>query len=111
MISFAFISKNIFIFSSSNFKNSGYITLGSGKIYHGTYGKFADKKGWDDYGMMPDKSELPKPGLQGGAAAQGNFDFGPTKTGDEEMHDFGTAQWINGHLGRKQPHRAAHIQH
>ncbi len=88
---------------NQHFKNSGYVTLGSGKIYHGTYGKFSDKKGWDDYGMMTGKMERPSPGPQAGAAAQANFDFGPTKTGDEEMHDFETAQWINGHLGRKQP--------
>lgn len=88
---------------NQHFKNSGYITLGAGKIYHGTYGKFADKLGWDDYGMPADRMKLPKAGLQAGAAAQGNFDFGPTEGGDEEMHDFGTASWINGHLGRKQP--------
>lgn len=88
---------------NQHFKNSGYLTLGAGKIYHGTYGQFADKKGWDDYGQPKGKMELPGPGLQAGAAAQGNFDFGPTKTGDEEMNDFQTAQWVGGHLSRKQP--------
>ncbi len=88
---------------NQHFKTSGYITLGAGKIYHGTYGKFADKKGWDDYGLGDGHMKLPKPGLQAGAAAMGNFDFGPTETGDEEMHDFVTANWVNGHLSRKQP--------
>lgn len=88
---------------NQHFKNSGYVTLGSGKIYHGTYGKFADKKGWDDYGMTPDRMKLPKEGLQGGAGARGNFDFGPTETGDEDMHDFETARWVSGHLSRRQP--------
>jgi len=88
---------------NQHFKNSGYITLGSGKIYHGTYGKFADKAGWDDYHVTKDKSRLPSEGLQGGATAQGNFDFGPTATGDDEMQDFATTGWIEGHLKRKQP--------
>lgn len=88
---------------NQHFQNSGYITLGSGKLYHGTYGKFADKKGWDDYRLTSDSLKLPSPGLQGGAAAQGNFDFGPTATGDEQMMDFATADWVGGHLRRKQP--------
>ena len=88
---------------NQHFKNSGYVTLGSGKIYHGTYGKFADKQGWDDYAVLKGQMKLPKEGLQGGAAAQGNFDFGPTSGGDEDMADFDTANWVAGHLARRQP--------
>jgi arylsulfatase A-like enzyme len=88
---------------NQHFKNSGYVTLGSGKIYHGTYGKFADKTGWDDYALRPGNLKLPKQGLQGGAAAQGNFDFGPTSGGDEDMADFDSANWVGGHLSRRQP--------
>jgi arylsulfatase A-like enzyme len=36
-----------------------------------------------------------------GAAAQGHFDWGPTKTGDEDMHDYRTTEWIGKHLQTK----------
>jgi arylsulfatase A-like enzyme len=88
---------------NQHFKNSGYVTLGSGKLYHGTYGKFADRKGWDDYRVTQDRARFATPGLQAGAAAQGNFDFGPTSGGDEDMLDYETTGWVAGHLGRKQP--------
>jgi arylsulfatase A-like enzyme len=86
---------------NQHFKNSGYLTLGCGKIYHGTRGAFADMKGWHDYGDPKDTSKLPgKPPLAG-AAAQGHFDWGPNTTGDEEMHDYQTTEWIGKHLQTK----------
>jgi len=87
---------------NQHFKNNGYLTLGCGKIYHNTLGAFADNKGWDDYGKTVDTVKLSgKPPLAG-AAAQGHFDWGPTTTGDEDMHDYKTAEWISGHLKKKQ---------
>ncbi|MBZ2183460.1 MAG: sulfatase [Bryobacter sp.] len=88
---------------NQHFKQSGYVTLGSGKIYHGTYGKFADRKGWDDYRVTKDRARFTTPGPQAGQASQGSFDFGPTAGGDEEMLDYETAGWVAGHLSRKQP--------
>jgi arylsulfatase A-like enzyme len=88
---------------NQHFKNNGYVTIGAGKIYHGTFGQFADRTGWDDYAQPTDRMRLPKPGLQAGSGAQGNFDYGPTSGGDEEMHDFAVTSWVEGHLRRKQP--------
>lgn len=88
---------------NQHFKNNGYVTMGSGKIYHGTFGKFADQGGWDDYRVTQGNSTLPQKGRQAGEAAQGNFDFGATAGGDEEMLDYETTGWIAGHLSRKQP--------
>ncbi len=86
---------------NQHFKNNGYLTLGSGKIYHGTYGKFADKKGWDDYGQPQSDYRLPGPKPRAGAAAQGNFDFGPTSGDDTEMNDFHVVDWVSSQFATK----------
>lgn len=86
---------------NQHFKDSGYLTLGCGKIYHGTQGAFADTKGWHDYGKVADTTMLSGAVPLAGAAGNGNFDFGPTTTGDEAMHDYKTADWISGHLAAK----------
>jgi arylsulfatase A-like enzyme len=88
---------------NQQFKSAGYLTLGCGKIYHGTYGAHADKAGWDDYALPKGDGRMASPLPAAGGAARGNFDFGPTIGGDEEMHDFKTVDWVNGHLSRKQP--------
>jgi arylsulfatase A-like enzyme len=86
---------------NQHFKDSGYLTLGCGKIYHGTRGAFADNKGWHDYGEANDNSvPAGKPPLAG-AAAQGQFDWGPTTSGDESMQDFATTDWVGKHLQTK----------
>jgi arylsulfatase A-like enzyme len=72
---------------NQHFKNNGYTVQGTGKIYHGTFGQFADRAGWHHFEVTADESRLPQPGLQGGPAARGNFDFGPTTTPDEAMLD------------------------
>ncbi len=87
---------------NQRFKDSGYITLGCGKIYHGTQGVFADNTGWDDYGKAEDTSVLSGEKPLAGAAAHTNFDWGPTKTGDESMLDFKTVEWVSRHLAK--PH-------
>jgi arylsulfatase A-like enzyme len=85
---------------NQHFKNSGYLTLGCGKIYHGTRGAFADVKGWDDYGQPKDTSKLAgTPPLS--PAGQAHFDWGPNTTGDEAMHDYQTTEWIGKHLQTK----------
>lgn len=82
-------------------RNNGYLTLGCGKIYHGTHGKFADVAGWDDYGLPKGDYQLFGPKPLAGPAAQNHFDWGPTKTGDEAMNDFHVTDWISGHLSKK----------
>jgi len=86
---------------NQHFKDSGYLTLGCGKIYHGTQGPFADNKGWHDYGKTHDSIVLPGEKPLAGAAAKAQFDWGPTTTGDEVMHDYRTAEWISRHLSEK----------
>jgi len=86
---------------NQHFKDSGYLTLGCGKIYHGTQGRFADNKGWHDYGKVVDSTILSGPKPLAGAAAKGHFDWGPTKTGDEAMPDYETTNWISNHLSKK----------
>lgn len=78
---------------NQHLKNNGYLVQGAGKIYHGTFGQFADRAGWHHFEETRDQSRLPQPGIQGGAAARGNFDFGPTTTGDEAMLDHATVDF------------------
>lgn len=86
---------------NQHFMDNGYLTLGCGKIYHGTQGAFADKKGWHDYGKVRDTTVLSGEPPLAGAAAQAHFDWGPTTTGDEAMHDYQTVEWISKHLADK----------
>ncbi len=86
---------------NQHFKNNGYLTLGCGKIYHGTQGRFADDQGWHEYGKTSDSFKLAGPSPMAGAAAQAQFDWGPTETGDEAMHDYQTAEWAAKHLGKQ----------
>jgi arylsulfatase A-like enzyme len=86
---------------NQHFKNNGYLTLGCGKIYHNTRGAFADNDGWHDYGRPKESSVLSGEPPLAGAAALAQFDWGPTKTGDEAMHDYQTTEWIGKHLQTK----------
>ncbi|MCX6627483.1 MAG: sulfatase [Candidatus Solibacter sp.] len=86
---------------NQHFKNSGYLTMGCGKIYHGTQGPFADTKGWHDYGKVGDAITLSGPKPLAGAAALAQFDWGPTTSGDEAMHDYQTTEWVSRQLKEK----------
>ncbi len=86
---------------NQHMKDSGYLTLGCGKIYHGTYGAFADKQGWHDYGQPKSDFTLPGPKPLAGPAAQAHFDWGTTRSGDEEMNDYHVTEWVNTHLAKK----------
>lgn len=86
---------------NQHYKSNGFVTLGCGKIYHGTYGRFADKAGWDDYGLSKVGDSHKGVGPLAGAAASGNFDFGPLDEADEEMLDFKAGDWVCRHLGQK----------
>lgn len=71
------------------FNQNGYLTTGSGKVYHG---KFPDPMSWDSYqpspfqqthpGASPDN--LPVNGMEN----MGNLDWGPMDVEDEEMGDY-----------------------
>lgn len=84
-----------------HFRNNGYWTATRGKIYHGTIGSFADMKNWDDIAHLPGDYTLGRSKPLAGPAGQGNFDFGPTQTGDEEMNDFRVVSWATEQLAKK----------
>jgi arylsulfatase A-like enzyme len=86
---------------NQHFKNNGYLTMTRGKIYHGTTGRSADMKGWDDIGAVRGDYRLPGPKPLAGAAGNANFDFGPTVGGDEEMNDYNVVDWIGTQLQKK----------
>jgi arylsulfatase A-like enzyme len=86
---------------NQHFKNSGHLTLGCGKIYHGVQGAFADTKGWDDYGKVQDAMVLPGERPLSGPSAQAHFDWSPTTSGDESMLDYRTAEWVSRQLQTK----------
>ena len=72
-----------------HFRQNGYFTTGSGKVYHG---KFPDPMSWDSYlpslfnqshsGAGPDHH--PVNGMKG----MGNLDWGPMDVADEDMQDY-----------------------
>lgn len=84
-----------------HFKDNGYATLGSGKIYHGTYGAFADKEGWHDYGQPKRDYRLASPAPLSGPSARAHFDWGQTAGGDDEMNDYHVVDWVSGQLQKK----------
>lgn len=86
---------------NAHFKANGYTVLGSGKIYHGTYGPFADTEGWHDYGQPKQDYRLASQPPLAGAAAQAHFDWGATAGGDDEMNDYHVVDWVSGHLKKK----------
>lgn len=61
---------------NQHLKDNEYLTLGCGKIYHGTQDPFADRQGWHDYGQPKDDFTLPD------SAGGAQFDLGATPGGD-----------------------------
>ncbi|MCC7341463.1 MAG: sulfatase [Bryobacterales bacterium] len=83
-------------------RGAGYKVMGAGKIYHGNY---PDPQSWDDYWPSQQRNQPPSPvpavrpanGIQG----TGNVDWAPLDNGDEEMGDYGVADWTIQQLARK----------
>lgn len=64
----------------STFKNAGYVTLGSGKLYHGGYDR---KEEWDDY--LKNEGKLgPEPE---GSKGVGGIRFGVVDAEDSDLSD------------------------
>jgi arylsulfatase A-like enzyme len=76
------------------FKNNGWLTLGSGKIYHEAYDR---KEDWDDYlrnpGGMP---SVPK-GVSDGV---GGIKFAPLDCKDEDLNDWKIVNYAIEQLGK-----------
>jgi arylsulfatase A-like enzyme len=76
----------------STFRQSGYLTLGAGKIYHGGFDR---KEEWDDYGQP--KQNEPKPQGNDGV---GGIKFAPLDCEDKDTEDYGIVQYGIDHLGK-----------
>ena len=84
------------------FRQNGYLTTGSGKVYHG---KFPDPRSWDSYvpslfnqshsGAGPDHHPV------NGMVGMGNLDWGPLDVADEDMQDYKAVSYCVEQLGTR----------
>ncbi len=84
------------------FRQNGYLTTGSGKVYHG---KFPDPMSWDSYvpslfnqshsGAGPDHHPV------NGMVGMGNLDWGPMDVADEDMQDYKAVSYCVEQLGTR----------
>ena len=82
-----------------HFKESGYMVMGAGKIFHGT--SAYDKDSWNTY-FKPAPSKRPSAKRVNGLAKSAWTPWGPLNCDDEDMFDGKTANWIISEL--KKPH-------
>ena len=88
-------------------REHGYKAIGSGKIYHDA---FADAASWNDF--YPSLTKQKPAGAWdtrgeraplNGIPRTAHFDWGPAEgASDDDMSDGKVAQWITGHLSKKQ---------
>ena len=84
------------------FRNHGYTTMGSGKIFHYSY----DTLSWDQYWpsidkIRPDDPEPTNPPLHGMPVYGRFFDWGPIDVSHAEMGDWQVAEWVSEQLGKE----------
>ncbi len=87
-----------------HFTAHGYLSIGSGKIYHG---RFPDPASWQAYwpsqrqnkpaDPMPPRSKMPLNGIPRTA----HFDWGPIDATDKKMGDSQVADWVISQLNKK----------
>ena len=77
------------------FKNAGYRTMASGKIYHGGPG---DRSQWDEIGQHRRGDAKPKPEQNTGV---GGIKFAPLDCADNELVDWDVASFAVEQLGKK----------
>ena len=84
------------------FTSMGYISLGSGKIYHD---RFPDADSWDEF--WPSKQQqrpddpMPVNRPLNGIPDTKHFDWGPVDAQAGEMGDSQVAEWVIGQLNKK----------
>ncbi len=78
----------------SAFRKAGYITLGSGKIYHGGFDRTSE---WDDY-LADEGPRGPEP--EGGKGV-GGIRFGAVDAKDEDLSDHRIVDYGIAQLGKK----------
>jgi arylsulfatase A-like enzyme len=83
-----------------HFRDSGYYTLGSGKIAHG---RNVDEKSWDLYEPTDhQRFDDPQPERRNfNGMHTGLFDWGVLPVEDKDMSDVQTVEWIEKQLTRK----------
>jgi len=78
-----------------HFRNHGYQTMGSGKIYHDA---FPDPVSWDYFWPALDRQKpadpLPPNQPINGLPNPGHFDWGPLASGKQEMGDWQVSDWV-----------------
>ncbi len=78
-----------------HFRQHGYKTMGSGKIYHDA---FPDPASWDYYWPALDRQKpadpLPPNRPINGLPDPGHFDWGPLANGKQEMGDWQVSDWV-----------------
>jgi arylsulfatase A-like enzyme len=77
----------------ATFRGAGYVTLGAGKIYHGSYDRQDE---WDDY--LPKEARDPKPK---GDTGVGGIKFAPLDCQDSDLADWSIAEYGIAQLGKK----------
>lgn len=78
----------------STFRKAGYLTLGSGKLYHGGYDRISE---WDDY--LKNEGKLgPEPE---GSKGVGGIRFGAIEADDSELSDHRIVNYGIEQLGKK----------
>jgi arylsulfatase A-like enzyme len=84
------------------FKSKGYVSLGSGKIYHD---RFPDADSWDEFwpSKQQQRPDDPIPGNRplNGIPDTKHFDWGPVDAQAGEMGDSKVAEWVIGQLNKK----------
>lgn len=84
-----------------HFMANGYYALGSGKIYHGSYG---DTKSWNEYAPSALKQTFPSPPkgvLNKNGLNKTHFDWAPIPAKKEEMGDYKTVDYVVKQLNKK----------
>jgi arylsulfatase A-like enzyme len=85
---------------SQHFMQHGYVALGAGKIYHGSY---PDPASWDEYYPTKNKTRPNDPSPPNrplnGIPKTAHFDWGPVAVEDEEMADHQVVDWVIDQLG------------
>ena len=78
----------------THFRSNGYVTLGAGKVYHGSFDR---KEEWDEYGV-----ERTKPcTLLNSNDGVGGIKFSPVDCGDDAISDYSIADYGIAQLERK----------
>lgn len=81
-----------------HFRENGYRTLATGKIFHGNYGFEANSPDWDEIGPGATGAPFPKKKLVNTPSSNKLVDWGVFPERDEDKGDYKIASWAAGRL-------------